>query len=396
MQPIRGTQDIFGEDFDRFRYVIDIFNTTYELFGFQGASLPVIEKTELFARLGESSDIVSKEMYTFSDRNDESISLRPEFTAGIARAYLSSGWQQYSPIKVATSGPLFRYDSPQKGRYRQFNQIDAEIIGSKSAQADVELLVMSNQILESLGVLDKTILNLNTLGDGESRAAWRKSLVEYFNDFQKELSPESKVRLIKNPLRILDSKSEEDAIIVQNSPTIDDYLTERSKEFFSEMIDGLEKYGIKWERDARLVRGMDYYSDTAFEYVTDCLGAQGTVLGGGRYDGLISSIGGNDTPAVGWAAGVERLAMLLDKVPQKNPVVSVIEEGGNAVSIISALRRNGISVNNSYGSVKKQVEKAKKSGVSAVIFVKPDDVKITKYDDRISEELLMNIVRGAV
>jgi histidyl-tRNA synthetase len=255
---------------------------------------------------------VSKEMYTFEDRGGDSITLRPEFTAGIARAYLTNGWQQYAPMKLSVHGPLFRYERPQKGRYRQFHQIDAEIIGAAEPQADVELLVMADQLLKELGINEGVTLQLNTLGDTQSRDAWRAALIGYFNDHKSALSEDSLARLEKNPLRILDSKDPKDRPIADAAPVIDDYLSPQAQDFFGAVTAGLDAAGVAWDRNARLVRGLDYYRHTAFEFVTDRLGAQGTVLGGGRYDGLIENLGGNATPAVGWAAGIERLAMLVD------------------------------------------------------------------------------------
>ena len=240
------------------------------------------------------------------------ITLRPEFTAGIARAYLTNGWQQYAPMKLSVHGPLFRYERPQKGRYRQFHQIDAEIIGAAEPPADVELLVMADQLLKELGIDDGVTLQLNTLGDTPSRDAWRAALVSYFNDHRDVLSEDSLARLEKNPLRILDSKDPDDRGVAYAAPKIDDFLSAEASDFFAAVTAGLDAAGVAWTRNAALVRGLDYYRHTAFEFVTDRLGAQGTVLGGGRYDGLIENLGGPATPAVGWAAGIERLAMLVD------------------------------------------------------------------------------------
>ena len=309
---IRGTQDIFGADAEAFAHVVETFERVRKLYRFRRIEMPVFEKTEVFSRsIGETTDVVSKEMYSFLDRGDESITLRPEFTAGIARAYITNGWQQHAPLKVATHGPLFRYERPQKGRYRQFHQLDAEIIGAAEPQADVELLVMADQLLKELGISDGVTLMLNTLGDGESREAWRAALVDYFRAVKGELSEDSQERLEKNPLRILDSKDPRDKAFVGDAPKIDDFLSGEAQDFFGKVTSGLDAAGVAWTRAPSLVRGLDYYRHTAFEFVTDRLGAQGTVLGGGRYDGLMESLGGPSTPAVGWAAGIERLAMLV-------------------------------------------------------------------------------------
>ena len=261
---------------------------------------------------------------------ERSITLRPEFTAGICRAFLTEGWQQHAPLKLATHGPLFRYERPQKGRYRQFHQIDAEVIGAAEPAADVELLVFADQLLRELGVSEGVTLHLNTLGDGGTRAAWRAALIEYFSDHQADLSEDSRERLEKNPLRILDSKDPRDRPIADAAPDIDTYITDEARDFFGAVTEGLQAAKVNWVRDSRLVRGLDYYRHTAFEFVTDRLGAQGTVLGGGRYDGLMESLGGQPTPAVGWAAGIERLAMLLDAAPVSQVTVAVIPMGDAA------------------------------------------------------------------
>ena len=310
-QAIRGTQDIFGAEAEAFAHVVETFERVRKLYRFRRIEMPVFEKTEVFSRsIGETTDVVSKEMYSFEDRGGESLTLRPEFTAGIARAYITNGWQQHAPFKVATHGPLFRYERPQKGRYRQFHQLDAEIIGAAEPQADVELLVLADQLLKELGIADGVTLMLNTLGDGASRDAWRAALVEYFEAHRADLSEDSQKRLIANPLRILDSKDLRDQAFVADAPKIDTFLSGEAQDFFGAVTSGLDAAGVAWTRAPSLVRGLDYYRHTAFEFVTDRLGAQGTVLGGGRYDGLMESLGGPPTPAVGWAAGIERLAML--------------------------------------------------------------------------------------
>ncbi|HVJ00720.1 MAG TPA: histidine--tRNA ligase, partial [Sphingomonas sp.] len=290
---IRGTQDIFGEEQRRFARVLETFEHVRRLYCFQRLEIPIFEATGVFARsMGETSDVVSKEMYTFEDRGGDSITLRPEFTAGIARAYITEGWQQFAPLKLATSGPVFRYERPQKGRFRQFHQIDAEIIGAAEPAADVELLVLADQLLHELGIHEGVTLQLNTLGDAATRDAWREALVAHFEKHRDQLSEDSLTRLEKNPLRILDSKDPRDRPIADSAPDIDAYLTEEAAAFFKAVTDGLDAAGVKWTRNSRLVRGLDYYRHTAFEFVTDRLGAQGTVLAGGRYDGLIGSLGG--------------------------------------------------------------------------------------------------------
>jgi histidyl-tRNA synthetase len=333
-QAIRGTQDIFGADAEAFAFVVETFERVRRLYRFRRVEMPVFEKTEVFARsLGETTDVVSKEMYSFDDRGGESLTLRPEFTAGIARAFLTNGWQQYAPLKVATHGPLFRYERPQKGRYRQFHQIDAEVIGAGEPQADVELLAMADQLLRELGINDVT-LHLNTLGDAESREAWRAALVDYFRAAKDQLSEESQERLEKNPLRILDSKDPRDKPFLADAPKIDAFLSEEASAFFAAVTSGLDAAGVKWVRAESLVRGLDYYRHTAFEFIPDegsasaaALGSQSTVLGGGRYDGLMESLGGAPTPAVGWAAGIERLAMLVGAREEERLQVAIVWDG---------------------------------------------------------------------
>ncbi|MFN0047099.1 MAG: histidine--tRNA ligase [Sphingorhabdus sp.] len=377
-QPVRGTQDMFGETEERFAHVVATFERVRRLYGFKGLQLPVIEPTAVFSRsLGEATDVVSKEMYSFEDRGGDSITLRPEFTAGIARAYLTNGWQQYTPMKLSLHGPLFRYERPQKGRYRQFHQIDAEIIGAAEPAADVELLVMADQLLKELGIDDGVTLQLNTLGDTPSRDAWRAALVSYFNDHRDVLSEDSLARLEKNPLRILDSKDPDDRGVAYAAPKIDDFLSAEASDFFGAVTAGLDAAGVAWTRNAALVRGLDYYRHTAFEFVTDRLGAQGTVLGGGRYDGLIENLGGPATPAVGWAAGIERLAMLC--VEGKSELLIAVvadhpELQQDSEMLARHLRKNGVAIATSFkGNAKRQVELAKKAKVDSILFVRQSD-----------------------
>ena len=364
---IRGTQDIFGEDQERFGHVVETFDRVRRLYNFKRAELPVFEATSVFARsLGESTDVVSKEMYSFEDRSGDSLTLRPEFTAGIARAYLTNGWQQHAPLKLATHGPLFRYERPQKGRYRQFHQIDAEIIGAAEPQADVELLVMADQLLKELRIDQGVTLQLNTLGDSATRTAWRTALVDHFEKHKGELSEDSQNRLETNPLRILDSKEAQDRPIADSAPDIDEFLSDDAAAFFASVTSGLNAANVAWQRNSRLVRGLDYYRHTAFEFVTDRLGAQGTVLGGGRYDGLIQNMGGPATPAVGWAAGIERLAMLVDTLQTPKLDVAVVAENrdreSEAMALVSQLRRGGVSAEIfATGSPKKRYNRAVKT-----------------------------------
>ncbi|MBT2188806.1 histidine--tRNA ligase [Sphingobium nicotianae] len=372
-RPIRGTQDMLGDMADRFAHVVETFERVRKLYGFKRIEVPVFEQTAVFSRsLGETTDVVSKEMYTFEDRGGDSVTLRPEFTAGIARAYITEGWQQYAPLKVATHGPLFRYERPQKGRYRQFHQLDAEIIGAAEPLADAELLIFADQLLKELGISEGVTLTLNTLGDYESRELWRSALVAHFEGHKDALSEDSQERLHRNPLRILDSKDPRDQAIVADAPDIDAYLTDDARAFFEKVTDGLKAAGVAWTRNARLVRGLDYYRHTAFEFVTDRLGAQGTVLGGGRYDGLIETLGGPVTPAVGWAAGIERLGMLLETAQSAAlDVVIAVENDAvldQAISGLTALRRAGLAADIvATGSPRKRFDKAAKMGARTLV-----------------------------
>jgi len=365
-RPIRGTQDMLGEQARRFGHVVDTFDRVRRLYGFGRVEVPVFEATAVFARsLGETTDVVSKEMYTFEDRGGDSLTLRPEFTAGISRAFLTEGWQQHMPLKVATHGPLFRYERPQKGRFRQFHQLDAEIIGAGEPLADVELLCFADQLLRELGISDGVTLTLNTLGDAETRDAWRAALIAHFSAHRDALSEDSVDRLDKNPLRILDSKDPRDRPIADAAPEIDAYLSAEAGAFFEAVTKGLDAAGVAWTRNARLVRGLDYYRHTAFEFITDRLGAQGTVLGGGRYDGLIEALGGPHTPAVGWAAGIERLAMMIEAPEREAPVVIMAVEDDRLLDAgyraLAALRRAGISAEVvATGSPRKRYDKAAK------------------------------------
>ncbi len=380
LQTIRGTHDILAEDHRLYRLVME---TAYEIaarYGYQEHSTPIFEFTDVFARtLGDTSDIVTKEMYTFADRNGESLTLRPEYTAGICRMFISNGMTQQLPLKVFCRGPMFRYERPQKGRQRQFHQIDAEILGVAEPLADIEVIALGAHILEALGLMDQVKLELNTLGDSESRAAYRKRLVEYFNDFRGKLSEESLIRLGKNPLRILDSKDKGDRVIVKGAPLMSETLNALSEDFFGQVKQGLESVGVAYHIEPHLVRGMDYYCHTAFEFTTDTLGAQGAVLAGGRYDGLIETMGGPRTPGIGWAAGVERLSMMVGDAPEAPRPIVVIPVGADQASkaliITQRLRKAGLNVNLGFsGNVKKRLNRANKVNAVAALLIGEDEL----------------------
>jgi histidyl-tRNA synthetase len=373
LQPVRGTHDILPEAMRRHRHVEETACAVAARYGFAEIATPVFEFTEVFQRtLGDTSDIVTKEMYTFQDKGGDSLTLRPECTAGVARAFMSNGLAQQVPLKVFCRGPMFRYERPQKGRLRQFHQIDVELLGVAEPLADVEVIALAAGVLDALGLKGKTTLELNTLGDGESRAAYRAKLIAYLKDFETKLSPESRERLSRNPLRILDSKDEGDRRIIAQAPLFGDCLNDSSRRFFDEVRGGLDAIGVAYRLNPRLVRGLDYYCHTAFEFTTEALGAQGTVLAGGRYDGLIEQMGGPPTPGVGWAAGVERLAMLIDAPPSPARPVAVVPAGSTsllkAFALAERLRAAGFTVDIGYsGTVAKRMKRANKIDASAAV-----------------------------
>ncbi len=391
LQPVRGTHDILGDQARAFRYITDVFIKVAERYGHSEISTPIFEFTEVFRRtLGETSDVVSKEMYTFEDRGGESLTLRPEYTAGIARAFISGGLQQDLPLKFYGYGPMFRYERPQKGRMRQFHQIDVEILGVSEPQADIELLALAADLLGELGLMEHITLEINSLGDTESRLAYRDALVDYFVAHKDSLSEDSLNRLDKNPLRILDSKDEGDREIVAGAPVLQDYFNEASSTFFQQVQEGLAALGITYVFNPRLVRGLDYYSHTAFEFTTTQLGAQGTVLAGGRYDGLIELMGGPATAGIGWAAGLERLAELVshNHVPVTARPVSIVPVGADAqtaaLKLARTLRHDGFVVDMGYrGNVGKRMKRANKLDSELAILMGSDELargKVTIKD----------------
>jgi histidyl-tRNA synthetase len=381
LQPIRGTHDLIGEEQRRHQHIIDTARRVAALYGFDEWVTPIFEDTSVFSRtLGETSDVVTKEMYSFTDRGGEAITLRPEATAGICRALVSNGLTQSLPQKVFCAGPMFRFERPQKGRYRQFHQIDIELIGSAEPLADAEVIACGWDILLGLGVARDTVLEVNTLGDLESRHAYRQALVAYFTEHRDSLSADSLTRLERNPLRILDSKDERDRRIAAAAPTIAPYLTEEAARFYADLKRHLDTFGVRFRENPRIVRGLDYYGHTAFEFVTDRLGAQGTVMGGGRYDGLVAEMGGPPTPAVGWAAGIERLAMLLDDLPQPQPPVAVVPVGEAAepaaLALLQTLRHAAIRAEMSYrGNLRRRMERANRIGARAAVIIGDDDIR---------------------
>ena len=380
IQPVRGTHDIVGEAAAGHRHVVGVARDCARRYAFDDIDTPIFEFTPVFARtMGEGSDVVRKEMYSFIDRGGEDITLRPEFTAGICRAFISGGMQQDLPLKFFAHGPAFRYERPQKGRLRQFHQIDAEILGVEGPGADIEIIALGAEILHDLGVLDGCVLELNTLGDPDSRRAYRDALVSYFSDHKERLSEDSVDRLTRNPLRILDSKDEGDRAIIVDAPLMADYLNPASRDFFAAVCEGLDVLGIGYNLNQRLVRGLDYYTHTAFEFVTDALGAQGAVIAGGRYDGLIEMLGGPSTPGIGWAGGIERLAMLASHVPSPERPVALVPVGAEAermaLKLCHSLRRDGFTVDMAFrGNLTRRLKRANKQNARAALILGDDEI----------------------
>ncbi|MDP6707825.1 MAG: histidine--tRNA ligase [Alphaproteobacteria bacterium] len=380
LQPVRGTHDIAGDDARRHRHVVETARQQAGRYGFDDIDTPIFEFTPVFARtLGEGSDVVRKEMYTFEDRGGEELTLRPEYTAGIARAFISGGMRHSLPLKFFAAGPIFRYERPQKGRQRQFHQIDAEILGVAGPEADIEVIALGADILAALDVAEHCRLEINTLGDPESRAAYRHELVAYFEAHIDNLSEDSRDRLQRNPLRILDSKDEGDRRLVAEAPLMDAHLNDQSSDFFARVLKGLDAIGIDYEVNSRLVRGLDYYTHTAFEFVTESLGAQGAVIAGGRYDGLIETLGGPATPGIGWAGGIERLAMLLPATPEGPRPIAVVPIGEaaelRALALTHGLRGAGHRVDLGFrGNVQRRMKRANKINAKVALILGDDEL----------------------
>lgn len=382
--PLRGMKDLMPDDFCLHDHIKNISKNIGSLYGFTEVATPILEYTEVFDRtLGDTSDVISKEIYSFLDRKGRSIALRPEFTAGVMRAFISNSCNNNLPFKAFSYGPVFRYDRPQEGRQRQFYQINFEHIGADGAFADAEIIKLASHILAELGLVDIT-LELGSLGCTESRVKYQEALVQYFSAYYDQLSADSQRRLQKNPLRILDSKEEGDKKIVKDAPIIANYYTNQASDYFDQVKEYLSILGVQYKVNPRLVRGLDYYSHTAFEFTTDRLGAQGTVLAGGRYDGLCKLMGGEPTPAIGFAAGIERIAMLLDFkkiVPKLSFIIPIgpeVEE--YAINLSTLLRQQGISVMIDFnGKIGKRVQRAISSFAQFIIFVGADELSNGKY-----------------
>ncbi|HHK3131814.1 TPA: histidine--tRNA ligase [Pseudomonas aeruginosa] len=390
LQAIRGMNDILPEQTPAWRYLERTFAGLLDGYGYSEIRLPILEFTELFARgIGEGTDVVDKEMYTFLDRNGESLTMRPEGTAGCVRAVLEHGLSGGGQVqKLWYTGPMFRYEKPQKGRYRQFHQIGVEVFNLPGPDIDAELIILTWRLWQKLGMADAVTLQLNTLGSSEARARYREALVAYLQERFEQLDEDSRRRMTTNPLRILDSKVESTQALLVGAPTLHDYLDEESIAHFEGLKARLDAVGLRYEINQKLVRGLDYYCRTAFEWVTDKLGAQGTVCGGGRYDGLVSQFGGKPTPGVGFAMGVERLVLLLETLgvipaelnrPADLYVCAFGEPAELAALTLAEQLRSAIPgirllVNAGAGSFKSQFKKADKSGARFALILGEDEV----------------------
>jgi histidyl-tRNA synthetase len=380
LQPVRGTRDLLPDEYARHRLVAETARSVAERASYREIATPVFEFADVFSRtLGEATDVVTKEMYTFQDRSGDSISLRPENTAGVVRAVISGGLTQTLPLKFFYNGPMFRHERPQKGRLRQFHQIGVELIGIPEPLGDVEVIALGAELLERLGVAGKTRLELNSLGDAASRETYRDVLVAHLNERRASLSEESRERLERNPMRILDSKDQQDRKVIESAPNVLDHLNAESRAFFDSVCRGLAALGIAYELNPRLVRGLDYYCHTAFEFTTETLGAQGAVIAGGRYDGLVEQMGGPATPGVGWAGGIERLAMLLDDGTAGPRPIALIPIGTEAQAMAlglgQRLRAAGFIVDFGYrGNLKKGLRHADRIGACAALLIGEDEL----------------------
>lgn len=380
IQKIRGTRDILPEENEKFRYIVDNARKISQRYGYDEISTPIIEPTGIFTTsLGQESDVVSKEMYTFPDRGGSSITLRPEGTAGIARFIASNSLQENMPARYFYQGPMFRYERPQRGRHRQFHQLGVELLGGDSSYADIEVIVLANHVLKELDIRENIDLEINSLGDKESRDHYRLNLVEYLEKYESELSDDSKRRLKNNPLRILDSKHINDKKILESAPLFQDYLNKESASFFSEVCSGLELLGVQNKINPRLVRGFDYYSHTAFEFISNVVGAQNAVIAGGRYDGLVSNLGGNQISGVGWAAGIERISLMSKRKSQTIRPFSIIPIGSNSINFcmkkLNEFRFNGFSVDIAFkGSLKSRMKRANKIDAKLAIIVGEEEI----------------------
>ncbi len=410
LQPVRGTKDLFGDEIKIFNHIVSVARNKSESFGFEELQTPIFEFSEVFERnLGEASDIVTKEVYKFPDRGENMLTLRPEFTAAVVRALISNGeLQQVLPKKFFSFGPIFRYDRPQKGRQRQFHQINFEVFGEDNFFCDVESIMLASSVLKGLGVLDKTVLEINSLGCQQTKASYEEALTAYFTKFKNDLSRDSQVRLEKNPLRILDSKEAQDIELLAEAPEILNFFSDEAKNRFDSVLNLLTKFGIKYRTNQRLVRGLDYYTSTVFEFVMNHEGAQNTVLAGGRYDNLVEKMSGKKVPAFGFAAGVERLMLLAKlELPKTRPIaVNYISENekSHAFEIVQKLRCKGFVTEFVLdGNFKKQMKRASQNNSRFVVIIgesemQNGEVSVKDFDNKteqkVKQELLCHYLEG--
>ncbi|MGD8784418.1 MAG: histidine--tRNA ligase [Thioalkalispiraceae bacterium] len=387
IQAIRGMNDILPDEIKSWQLVEQVFHQLMQSYGYEEIRMPLLEMTNLFKRsIGEVTDIVEKEMYTFEDRNGDSLTLRPEGTASCVRAALQNGLLHNQIQKLWYAGPMFRHERPQKGRYRQFHQFGVEVFGLDSPEIDAELILMTARFWKQLEIQDKVELELNSLGSNEARAAYRDTLVDYFKQHEGKLDEDSKRRLTTNPLRILDSKNPDMQDIIAAAPKLSEHLDEESEQHFQELCTILDEIGITYRINPCLVRGLDYYNRTVFEWVTEHLGAQGTVCAGGRYDGLVKQLGGRDTVAVGFAIGLERLVELLDddfinrSVSHVDAYLILLNQDAQryglqlAEKLRDQLPELRLQVNAGGGSMKSQMKKADKSQASLALILGEDEM----------------------
>ena len=377
LAPLRGMKDLLPNEFRTHKYIEQVALQTAALYGYEGFSPPLLESASVFDRtLGDSSDVVTKEMYSFSSKSGKLIALRPEFTASVIRAFISNGLKQKLPLKLFSSGPVFRYDRPQKGRQRQFHQLNFEYIGAKDAYSDAETISLAAHILKELNILQDVTLELNSLGCDKSKQDYQEALIEYFKKYFHDLSKDSQQRMEKNPLRILDSKDESDKKISQGAPVITNYYTQQATEYFDEVKLYLEKMNIRYVINPKLARGLDYYSHTAFEFITNKLGSQGTIFAGGRYDRLTVLMGESEIPSIGFAAGIERIVLMMhdDFKPKKNRPVVIIPIGleciDYAIEVTDLLRKANIHTRLELeGKIAKRMQSALTANANFAIFI---------------------------
>ena len=379
LRAVRGTHDLYGDDIEKYNLIKKIVSQNAKIKSFNQIETPIFEFTELFSKpLGAQSDVVLKEMYTFKDRNDDLLTLRPEYTTPMIRSAITNSMLNNLPLKIYSMGPIFRRERPQKGRFRQFNQINFEILGTKDFLADLELIVVANKIINLILPNVDIKLNLNSLGSKNNLIQFKKILSKYFIKNKKKLSKESVDKIETNPIRILDSKQEDDIEVSKSAPSIIEFISKEDLLHFEEIKNGLKTFNINFEENHRLVRGLDYYCNTVFEFKTDKLGSQDTLLGGGRYDGLVKTLGGPDTDGIGWAAGVERIMMLMDNITshKENIHIAISNEKfkNHFIKITKYLDEHNISYYWNYKyNLKKSLSKANLDKIKYVIIIGYDE-----------------------